>query len=137
MTTGAGGQLCSIFDTADGGWNPTLSPDGKDHGRTKLREKVTSEICGVLFSRSYFGFEASGLGHAMLELPDGEVQRLARACGINESRITSVLNGTLRMLGDYYRYPQVDPGAYPTDDWPDWNSARAALRNFVKKCAVT
>ena len=72
----------------------------------------------------------------MLELPDGEVQRLARACGINESQMTNVLNGTLRMLGDYYRYPQVDPGAYPADDWPDWNSARAALRNFVKKCAV-
>ena len=90
----------------------------------------------MLFSRSYFGFEASGLGYAMLELPDGEVQRLARACGINESQMTNVLNGTLRMLGDYYRYPQVDPGAYPADDWPDWNSARAALRNFVKKCAV-
>ena len=124
------------FDTADGGWNPTLSTAGKDRGRTKLMEKVTSEICGVLFSRSYFGFEASGLGYAMLELPDGEVQRLARACGINESQMTNVLNGTLRMLGDYYRYPQVDPGAYPADDWPDWNSARAALRNFVKKCAV-
>ena len=125
------------FDITDGEWNPTLSPDGKDRGRTKLREKVTSEICGVLFSRSYFGFEASGLGYAMLELPEGEVQRLAHACGLNDGQLTSVLNGTLRMLGDYYRYPQVDPGAYPTDDWPDWNAARAGLRNFVKKCAVT
>ena len=123
------------FDTADGGWNPDLSPDGKDRGRTKLREKVTSEICGVLFSRSYFGFEASGLGYAMLDLPDGEVQHLANVCGIIESQLTSVLNGTLRMLGDYYRYPQVDPGSYPIDDWPDWNAARAGLRNFVKKCA--
>ena len=124
------------FETKDGGWNPNLSPDGKDRGRTKLREKVTSEICGVLFSRSYFGFEASGLGYAMLELSDGEVQRLAHACRLDAGQLTSVLNGTLRMLGDYYRYPQVDPGAYPTDDWPDWNVARAALRNFVRKCAA-
>ena len=124
------------FDMTDGGWNPTLSPDGKDRGRTKLREKVTSEICGVLFSRSYFGFEASGLGYAMLELPEGEILRLAHACGLNDGQLTSVLNGTLRMLGDYYRYPQVDPGAYPTDDWPDWNAARAGLRNFVKNCAA-
>ena len=134
-TSGAGGRPYSDFDTIDGGWNPTLSPGGKDRGRTKLREKVTSEICGVLFSRSYFGFEASGLGYAMLELPEGEVQRLARACGLDHVRLTSVLNGTLRMLGDYYRYPQVDPGAYPTDDWHDWSDARAALRNFVKKCS--
>ena len=125
------------FETIDGGWNPNLSPAGKDRGRTKLREKVTSEICGVLFSRSYFGFEASGLGYAMLELPEGEIQRLATACGLDNGQLTSVLNGTLRMLGDYYRYPQVDPGAYPTDDWPDWNTVRAALRNFVKKCAAT
>ena len=125
------------FETTDGRWNPTLSPDGKDRGRTKLREKVTSEICGVLFSRSYFGFEASGLGYAMLELPEGELQRLAHACGLNDGQLTSVLNGTLRMLGDYYRYPQVDPGAYPTDDWPDWNTARVGLRNFVKQCATT
>ena len=125
------------FDTIDGGWNPTLSPAGKDRGRTKLREKVTSEICGVLFSRSYFGFEASGLGYAMLELPEGEVQRFAHACGLSDGQLTSVLNGTLRMLGDYYRYPQVNPGSYRTDDWPDWDAARAGMRNFVKKCAAT
>ena len=124
------------FNTPDGGWNPALSPSGKDRGRTKLREKVTSEICGVLFSRSYFGFEASGLGYAMLDLPYSELQRLSHACGITGTQMASVLNGTLRMLGEYYRYPQVDPEAYPTDDWPDWSNVRAGLRNFVKKCAV-
>ena len=125
------------FDMIDGGWNPTLSPAAKDRGRTKLRQKVTSEICGVLFARSYFGFEASGLGYAMLELPEGEMQRLAQVCGLDDGQLTSVLNGTLRMLGDYYRYPQVDPGSYPADDWPDWHAARAGLRDFVKKCAAT
>ena len=135
---GAWQRWTRLFDfrTKGGGWDPNLSPNAKDRGRTKLREKVTSEICGVLFSRSYFGFEASGLGYAMLELPEVEVHRLARACGLDGGQLTDILNGTLRMLGDYYRYPQVDPGAYPTDDWPDWNAVRAGLRNFVKKCAA-
>ena len=125
------------FNMTGGGWNPDLSPDGKDRGRTKLREKIKSEICGVLFSRSYFGFEASGLGYAMLDITQDEIRSLAQACGLIGSQLTSILNGTLRMLGDYYRYPQVDPGAYPAYDWPDWSAARAGLRNFVKKCAAT
>ena len=126
------------FDESGGGWNPRLSPAGKDRGRVKLRDKVTNEICGVLFSRSYFGFEASGLGYAMLEIPDHEVRRLANVCGMDEDQLTDVFNGTLRMLGDYYRYHQVDPEAYPVYDWYDWNGESAGLRklrNFVEKCA--
>ena len=125
------------FTTKEGGWNPDLSPAGRDRGRAKLRDKVTSEICSVLFSRSYFGFEASGLGYAMLDLPDSEIQRMASLCNIDHDVMSGIFSGTLRMLGDYYRYPQVDPGAYPTYDWPDWDVARAALRDFVKNCART
>ena len=123
------------FTSEEGGWNPDLSPAGRDRGRVKLRDKVTSEICSVLFSRSYFGFEASGLGYAMLDLPDNEIQRMASSCNIRQDELASILCGTLRMLGDYYRYPQVDPDSYPTYDWPDWDTARAALRDFVRKCA--
>ena len=123
------------FTSSEGGWNPDLSPAGKDRGRVKLRKKVTKEICAVLFSRSYFGFEASGLGYAMLDIPDEKLARKASACGITQSQLVSILNATLRILGDYYRYPQVDPGSYPTYDWPNWDSVRAGLRNFIKKCA--
>ena len=128
----------TLFDFADGegGWNPNLSPAGKDRGRVKLRDKVTSEICAVLFSRSYFGFEASGLGYASLDVPEEGIALLASNSGINKNQLASILNGTLRILGDYYRYPQVDPGSFPADDWPDWNSpTRAGLRNFIDKCA--
>ena len=125
------------FKSEEGGWHPDLSPAGRDRGRVKLRDKVMSEICSVLFSRSYFGFEASGLGYAMLDLPDHELQRMASKCKISRDVLAGIFCGTLRMLGDYYRYPQVDPGAYPTYDWPDWDVARAALRDFVKKCART
>ena len=123
------------FDSHDGGWHPNLSPAGRDRGRVKLRDKVTAEICSVLFARSYFGFEASGLGYAMLDIPDNKLNSMASDCNMSPEQLTSVLNGTLRMLGDYYRYPQENPDAYPTNDWPDWPSTRAGLRNFVTKCA--
>ena len=123
------------FDNPTGGWNPRLSPEGKERGREKLRAKVTSEICAVLFSRSYFGFEASGLGYAMLDVPEETIECMATRCQISTGRLVSILSGTLRMLGDYFRYPQQDPNAYPQKSWPDWNSSRAPLRNFVKKCA--
>ena len=127
----------TLFNFAEpsGGWNPNLSSSGRERGREKLRDKVTSEICSVLFSRLYFGFESAGLGYAMLDLQDKDVENLASRCGLAHDLLVNILNGTLRMLGDFYRYPQENPDAYPSDDWPDWKSARAGIRNFVKKCA--
>ncbi len=123
------------FDNVGGGWAQDLSPAGRERGQVKLVAKVTSEICSVLFARSYFGFEASGLGYAMLELPDDELERIATGCNIQKENLTSILNGALRMLGDYFRYPQEDQNDYPTQDWPDWGSVRAAFRHFIEKCA--
>ena len=128
----------NLFDyaTVQGGWKPGLSPAAKDRGRSKLRDKVTSEICSVLFSRSYFSFESSGLGYPMLDISDQQTESIAASCGITPARLTSVMNGALRMLGDYYRYPQVDPDSFPTHDWIDWNApTRAAFREFISKCA--
>ncbi len=118
-----------------GGWNPCLSPEGRERGREKLRVKVISAICARLFARSYLGFEASGLGYAVLDVPESEIDRMANRCQITKDKLVNILNGTLRMLGDYFRYPQPDPTSYSQRDWPNWNSSRAALRNFVKKCA--
>ncbi len=122
------------FDSPGSGWNPNLSPSGKI-GREKLRAKVTSEISSELFSRLYFGFESSGLGYAMLNIPDNAVMRLAGSCGLSRGVLVSILNGALRMLGDYYRYPREGQDAYTIHHWLDWDSARAGIRNFVKKCA--
>ena len=123
------------FTSDDGGWNPDLSPQGREHGREKLRSRAIGEICAVLFARLYFGFESAGLGYAMVDLPDEDVGQMAFRCGLSQDSLVSVLSGTLRVMGDFYRYPQEDAAAFPLSDWPDWGSARAALRNFVKKCA--
>ena len=123
------------FESENGGWRPDLSPGGAVR-REQMRSKVTSEICSVLFSRLYFGFESSGLGYAMLDIPDTEIQKMALNCGLSPHQMTSVLNGVLRILGDLFRYPQVGPDAFRIDDWIDWSQARASLRNFVMGCAT-
>jgi Lhr-like helicase len=124
------------FSTLDGGWNPGLSNDGQLRGRERLRSKVEAEISSVLFSRLYFGFESAGLGYPRLELPVMATERLAALCGSNPERFASICNATLRVLGDFYRYPQEDPDAFPLKDWANWESARADVRNFVKRCAA-
>lgn len=123
------------FSSRTAGWNPTLSVDGQVRGREKLRRKVKYEICKVLFARRYFGFEAAGLGYAKIDLPVEKVKQLAAQCGLTTEVFENVVNATLRVMGDLWRFPIEDPNAYPVDDWPDWNSARAGVRNFVKECA--
>ncbi len=127
----------SVFDYAgqQGGWRADLSPSGRQFGRERLRLKVMSEICSVLFARLYFGFETAGLGYAMVDLDEDSTERLARDSGLSPEQLTNVLNGTLRVMGDLYRYPQEDTDALPVPSWPDWETARAGLRNFVKDCA--
>ena len=124
------------FLAIDGGWRTDLSPKGQQFGRERLRSKVMSEICSVLFARLYFGFETAGLGYAAVDLEIESVERLAGECGLSGEQLGNILNGTLRVMGDLYRYPQENPDAFPVPSWPDWEAARAGLRNFVKKCAL-
>jgi Lhr-like helicase len=123
------------FSRPDAAWRTDLSPDARERGREHLRRKVKSEVCGVLFSRLYFGFESAGLGYARIDIPSGTAEGLANACGAIPDLFISICDATLRVMGDLYRYRQEDPDAFPVNDWPNWESARASLRNFVKRCA--
>lgn len=124
------------FSTPAGGWHGNLSPEAIGRGRERLRAKVRSEVCGVLFSRLYFGFESAGLGYAKLDLSAATLEHLANSCGCSPEVFASICDATVRVLGDFYRYPQEDPDAFPLLHWPDWQSARAGVRNFVKRCAA-
>ncbi len=123
------------FSSASAGWNPQLSPDGQVRGQEKLRGKVRYELSKVLFARRYFGFEAAGLGFARTDLSQERIQHLAKQSGLSAEVFESILNATLRVMGDLWRFPIEDPNAYPVKDWLDWNSAKADLRNYVKECA--
>src|SRR5260370_41800030 len=71
-----------LFDFSEysGGWLPGLTGEAAA-AREKLRDKVASEICSVLFSRLYFGFESAGLGFPRLGLSQGILSPRAAECG--------------------------------------------------------
>ncbi|MBD2317383.1 DEAD/DEAH box helicase [Phormidium tenue] len=123
-----------LFDFQSGGWDAKLSPEAKIRRESTLRAKVKSELCKVLFSRLYFGVEASGLGYILLNLSKNQLEILSNRCGLSTPIFESIVNGCLRVLGELYRYPQI-PQEYPIDDWADWKDARAKLRKYIDKCA--
>jgi Lhr-like helicase len=115
-------------------WRTGLSPDAEQRKNSKLRAKVISEICSVLFSRLYFGFESAGLGYACLNLSAEDAKTLALSVGISQEIFSNICDGLVRVLGDLYRYRQ-EPQDFPLDDWPDWSSARAKVRKYLESCA--
>lgn len=121
------------FSRSDAGWQASMSPEAHVK-RERLRGKVISEICSVLFSRLYFGFESAGLGYVRIDLSAIEMAEIAAACNAPPELFASICDATVRVMGVLYRYRQ-EPQEYPLDQWPDWESSRARLRNFVKRCA--
>lgn len=135
---GAWHHWTEFFDyssTADC-WKDGLPPDAEAVKNAKLRRKVMSEISSVLLNRSYFGFEAAGLGYAQIDVPLGDWISAAEQVAISPSDLKNITAGLLRILGDLFRYHQ-EPSLYPLQDWPDWTFARVIVRNYVKACAQT
>ncbi len=124
-----------FFDFKTGLWKSNLPPEALTRRDTTLRRKVESEICDTLFSRLYFGVEASGLGYICLDLKPAQLEELAILCGTSVEVFESICNGCLRILGDLYRYQQVD-APYKPEGWEDWKDARAQFRDYVKECAI-
>lgn len=123
------------FKSDEAVWNKSVSPAALNARENKLRAKVKSEVCGALFSRSYFGFESAGLGYACLDVSTERVGEIGSVCGISPEIFTEICNGCLRVLGDLYRYHQ-EPQDYPLNDWFDWSQARACLKDYVDQCAI-
>ncbi|MGA9391852.1 MAG: helicase-related protein [Candidatus Sulfotelmatobacter sp.] len=122
------------FSSPERCWREGLSAEALQRRESTLRPKVISEICNILFSRLYFGFESAGLGFACIDISREATQRGARAAGADEQLFLDICNGCIRVMGDLYRYHQK-PQDYPLDAWPDWTTARVLLRNYIKDCA--
>ncbi|MEG3939794.1 DEAD/DEAH box helicase [Microcoleus sp. S36b_A3] len=122
------------FESDTAGWKSDLSTGAETSRDNELREKVKSEICDTLFSRLYFGIEASGLGYIRLNLSQNQLEPLAIQCGLSPSVFESICDGSLRILGELYRYPKK-PQDYPLDDWKNWGDARPKIRKYIKECA--
>ena len=123
------------FSAGNGGWHEGLSAAATNRIENTLRPKVKSEVCKILFSRLYFGFESAGLGFVTLNVAPGIIDALATACGATTDVFYTICDGCLRVMGDLYRYPQ-EPQEFDFFDWPDWNAVRARLRNYLRECAA-
>ena len=126
----------TFFDFTDGmrSWRTGLSDEAEQAKNSKLRRKIISEVCSVLFSRSYFGFESAGLGFPCLDIDAKNYEILGNKCGLSASTLENVVRGVLRIMGDLYRYHQ-EPQEYPLIEWPDWESARVIVRSYMDQCA--
>ncbi len=124
-----------LFNFETCGWKTDLSPEAQTRRDSTLREKVKSEVCDTLFSRLYFGIEASGLGYIRLNLPQNQREQLAIQSGVSPLIFDSICDGCLRILGELYRYPKK-PQDYPLIEWTDWGAARTKLRTYIKECAT-
>ena len=113
-------------------WKTGLSDEAEHARNSKLVRKVISEICSVLFSRNYFGFESAGLGYPCLEIDPKQCDSVAKTCGLSVTLLRNIAHGVLRILGDLYRYHQ-EPQEYPLTGWPDWNSARAFVPPVARR----
>ncbi|XZN93673.1 MAG: DEAD/DEAH box helicase [Microcoleus sp.] len=123
-----------LFDFETAGWKSDLPPEAQTRRDSTFREKVKSEVCNILFGRLYFGIESSGLGYISLNLQPNQLEQLAIQCGVLPSVFESICDGSLRILGELYRYPK-QPQEYSLHDWKDWDDAKPKLRNYVKQCA--
>ena len=134
-------QWTELFDfsTVSACWKAGISPGAHSRREEKVRPKVISEICGVLWSRLYFGFESAGLGYACLNLDASAIARHAGGCGADPSIFRDICHGCIRILGDLFRFRDLDQesqGWPPPEDWPDWAAARAKFRHWAEACAV-
>ena len=93
----------AFFDFSDPQrcWRDDISPAARQRREDKLRAKVVSEVCDVLFSRLYFGFESAGLGYPSIDLPTTTLRGHAQACGAAEALFLDICNGTIRVLATY------------------------------------
>lgn len=116
-------------------WRNDLSPQAIERRENTVRLKVNAEVAEVLFSRLYFGFEASGLGFPSIDLRENIAADLAGACGLPVENLIEIANGCLRILGGKFRYLQNNPNFRPPVPWIDWNTANRFLREYISKCA--
>ncbi len=127
----------TLFDwtTADAGWNADLS-DEAGEARNKFRSKLKAEVCSILFSRLYFGFEAAGLGFPRIVLSDPQIKEHARLSGCSEQLFQQICDSTLRVMGDLYRYEQEDQNSFDLNEWNSLEDSRARLRHFLNECGT-
>ena len=104
----------------DVSWRPDLVTDELVQRDRMLRAKLARELCRVLFSRDYFGFETAGLGCLSHNLSEDELTARGLTSGFDGPTFGQILEAVIRLLGDNFRYVPPDPMPGRVQDFPDW-----------------
>jgi DEAD/DEAH box helicase domain-containing protein len=125
----------TLFDFGEPvSWTAELSAEASEK-KALVIQRLRTEVMRTLFGGLYFGFEASGLGFARLDLRPKDLAGLSAHAGVSDDTFRSVCDAFVRVLGNSFRFPQ-EPQDYPLDDWPSWDSpTSASVRSFAKACA--
>jgi len=120
-----------LFDISEKRWKDGLSPD-TELAKNILRKEVRTGLCDQFFNRLYFSMESSGQGYPKLRLDDHELETHAVDAGIQQElseHFRQICDSALRVLGDLYRH---EGSEYQLPDWPDYSSAKASFKDFVR-----
>lgn len=122
------------FDwNALGNWAGHLDDEGRSRAE-RIREKVKSEACTVLFSKSYFGFEEAGLGFASHGISAERMAEAATKLGVPQAALSEAVDACLRILGDMYRFPASFERWTPAP-WLSIDDEGGAYRGYLKAVA--
>lgn len=98
-----------------------LRDDDADHYRRESRDRVTTELLGVLFSGAKRDIESLGFGY----LAPGSAQNVPHVPGAGPDLSREIVLGIIRKMGSQRYYPGARADRKPTDPAP------AALRRWL------
>ncbi|WP_051556561.1 DEAD/DEAH box helicase [Alkalihalobacterium bogoriense] len=116
-----------LFDFKKQAWLSDLPPD-TDRFKNQIRDKIRKELCDLLFSRLYFGFESSGLGYPIICFDKTLIETTSSTLKIDQEIIKQMCNSTIRILGDIYRHDGSD---FPLDDWVEYRNAKSSIKHYI------
>lgn len=92
------------------GWRPESAPSQELlTARNVLLDKVKSEIMGILWDQSYFGFESAGLGYSVPQIQEATWNEYAARLGVDRDQLKGIVMAAMRVMGDLRRYPRLPP----------------------------
>lgn len=126
------------------GWRFEESPSQELlTARSVLLDKVKSELMGILWDQSYFGFESAGLGYCVPSIAEETWTRTSAELGIETDVFKLLVTAVVRVMGDSRRYPRLPPPnsggrlvLQPPRVLQSINDMTRFFRDFVEKCAV-
>jgi ATP-dependent helicase YprA (DUF1998 family) len=118
-----------LFDVEGGKWSASLPANPEvEEAKVTITKSLRADLCEILFSRLYFGFESSALGMAKVRVKGDELSQWASKLSILEETLGQICDSSLRVLGDMYRHEGY---ADKKDPWFESSQISWKLRRYL------